>query len=191
MFNFAGEKFHSKEERTNVELECLLALERIDEVVEKLTKLLHEKPDQWSFIRTYIDCQIQRYLRMRDERASKEESGEPKEGGEEKHGESGSSQLTSGGEANGDDRTAVSGGGRVECVERTAGGNPSATQQDQQESECAEARYICHLSLPSPVPYLSYLPLSSIFPSPPLPPSTFLSHFTPPFPPIPILPSFF
>ena len=41
-------------------------------MVEKLTKLLREKPDQWSFIRTYIDCQIQRYLRMRDERASKE-----------------------------------------------------------------------------------------------------------------------
>lgn len=173
---FAGDKFHSKEERTNVELECLLALERIDEVVEKLTKLLHEKPDQWSFIRTYIDCQIQRYLRMRDERARKEESGEAKEGGEEKHVENDSSGLAGGGEANGDNRTATSRGGQVECVKRTAGGSPSTAQQDQQGSECTEARCVSCLyqspTLLSPPAFFlfNHLPIPSLH-----------SHFSPLF----------
>lgn len=132
-----GEKFRSKDERTNVELECLMELERMDEVVEKLSELLHKTPDQWSFIRTYISCQIQRYLRMK-ERKEKGESGvegggsstQSREGEKKTRNGGGSLQLT------GEEGASASG-----RMAETPEDEQRTSEEDPSVQECAGTRY--------------------------------------------------
>ena len=137
-FVLVGEKFRSKDERTNVELECLLELERTDEVVEKLTELLHKTPDQWSFIRTYVNCQIQRYLRMKEKgEGGVEGSGDSiqlTEGGSKRHEEDGPLQLPDEEEASGSKRVTET-PEIPEDEQRTSGGGPSV-------QECGGTRYV-------------------------------------------------
>ena len=129
-----GEKFRSKDERTNVELECLMELERTDEVVERLSELLHKTPDQWSFIRTYISCQIQRYLRMK-ERKEKGESGggsstQSREGEKKTHNGGGSLQST------GEEGASASG-----RMAETPEDEQRTSEEDPSVQECAGTRY--------------------------------------------------
>lgn len=134
-----GEKFRSKDERTNVELECLMELERMDEVVERLSELLHKTPDQWSFIRTYISCQIQRYLRMK-ERKEKGESGvegggsstQSREGEKKTRNGGGSLQLTG--------EEGASASGRMADHEKPED-EQRTSEEDPSVQECAGTRY--------------------------------------------------
>lgn len=75
------------EECNKYQMNCLVHLKRWDEAVEKLTALLVKTPDQWSYIRQYISCQIMRCcerrkaeeaetVRVRREKELQMESGE-------------------------------------------------------------------------------------------------------------------
>ena len=57
----AGKLIRSRDERNNLELECLLSLQQWSGAVALLDKMLKQNPDQWSHIEVYISCQIQRY----------------------------------------------------------------------------------------------------------------------------------
>lgn len=114
-----------------------MELERTDEVVERLSELLHKTPDQWSFIRTYISCQIQRYLRMKERKEKGESSAEG----------SGSSTQSREGE-----KKTRNGGGSLQSTGEegaSESGRMAETPEDEQRTseedpsvqECAGTRY--------------------------------------------------
>ena len=56
-----GDLIRKKEDHNRLELDCHMSLQRWDEALVVLTDLLHQNPDQWSDIKHYISCQIQKY----------------------------------------------------------------------------------------------------------------------------------
>lgn len=67
MFPLSGEKLKNHEERCELQIECLMALEQWDRASDSLAKMIRNTPDQWSDIRQYISCQIKRCQAKRKE----------------------------------------------------------------------------------------------------------------------------
>ena len=74
-------------------VDCLVSLGRLDEAAKKLTEMIQAKPDQWTYIRTYVTCQVQRCQNFRErvrqqlERDREKEEDQGEEGEREEEGE--------------------------------------------------------------------------------------------------------
>ena len=66
LFLLIGERLKSSDERDSMIVDCLISLGRLDEAAKKLTEMILAKPDQWSYIKTYVKCQVQRCQNFRE-----------------------------------------------------------------------------------------------------------------------------
>ena len=99
-----GDRLKSTDERNDMIVDCLVGLGRLDEAAKKLAEMIIAKPDQWSYIKTYIKCQIQRCQNFRErvrqqvarDRESRQEEEEEEEG-EESEGKGDAVESSEGG----------------------------------------------------------------------------------------------
>ena len=93
----SGSKLKNREECSGLQVDCLMTLGQWDRAAVMLSEMIRASPDQWSYIRQYINCQIKRCRAKRREGVvAREECG----GGEEEEG-MGKGEGSKGEEGNG------------------------------------------------------------------------------------------
>ena len=135
-----------KEERNRLELECHLSLQRLEDAVVLLTKMLRENPDHWRDLELFVSCQIQRYKKsIRDAREKHDErkrrgsgSGEGVKGKEEVWEGEGEGEQEEEGAGGGDrlNHANTCEGGSKRLIPSTPSPRPLMDARDLLEATC-------------------------------------------------------
>ena len=108
-FFLAGDKIKNRGERQTMQVECLLGLGHWDRASVMLAEMVQGVPDQWSYIRQYIVCQIKRCQLKRRAFLEAKKAGVGCEGGSEGcGGEEGEELVAVGKEVTGKEEEGVS-----------------------------------------------------------------------------------
>ena len=76
----------NREDCLGLQVDCLVTLQQWDRAAAKLSDMIHNNPDQWSYIRQYINCQIKQCKTRRRENTKVKMEVGPMENGPESIG---------------------------------------------------------------------------------------------------------